>query len=73
MPSGIVSVEGKFTKGAPVDLKAARLGVMGTGLVNYGSEDICKIMGLKSTQIKSHLGNKPYDEVIHRDNLVITL
>ena len=73
LPSGIVSVEGKFTKGAPVDLKAARLGVMGTGLVNYGSEDICKIMGLKSTQIKSHLGNKPYDEVIHRDNLVITL
>ena len=73
LPSGIVSVEGKFTKGSPVDLRTVPLGVMGTGLVNYGSEDICKIMGLKSTQIKSHLGNKPYDEVIHRDNLVITI
>ena len=73
LPSGIVSVEGKFTKGAPVDLKTVRLGLMGTGLVNYGSEDICKIMGLKSTQIKDRLGNKPYDEVIHRDNLAITI
>jgi glutamate 5-kinase len=29
-------------------------------------------MGLKTSQIKSKLGSKPYDEVIHRDNLVIT-
>jgi len=73
LPSGIVSVEGKFSMGAPVDLKTVPLGVMGTGLVNYSSEDICKILGLKSTQIKGRLGNKPYDEVIHRDNLVIII
>jgi glutamate 5-kinase len=30
-------------------------------------------MGLKSSQIKSRQGYKPYDEVIHRDNLVITI
>jgi glutamate 5-kinase len=29
-------------------------------------------MGLKSSQIKQRLGQKPYDYVIHRDNLAIT-
>jgi hypothetical protein len=29
-------------------------------------------MGLKTSQIKSASGAKPYDEVIHRDNLVVT-
>jgi glutamate 5-kinase len=29
-------------------------------------------MGLKTGQIKAKLGSKPYDEVIHRDNLVLT-
>ncbi len=45
---------------------------MGIGLVNYSSADIRKIMGYKSGRIKERLGYKPYDEVIHRDNLVIT-
>jgi len=45
---------------------------LGTGLVNYSSSDIRKIMGLKSGKIKECLGYKPYDEVIHRDNLAIT-
>jgi hypothetical protein len=29
-------------------------------------------MGLKTNQISARLGQKTYDEVIHRDNLVIT-
>ncbi len=30
------------------------------------------LLGLKTSQIKARLGQKTYDEVIHRDNLVIT-
>ena len=30
-------------------------------------------MGLRTSQIEEHLGYKYYDEVIHRDNLVMTL
>jgi glutamate 5-kinase len=40
--------------------------------VNYSASDIRKIMGLQSRQIQDRLGEKPFDEVIHRDNLVIT-
>jgi len=72
LPSGIVSVEGEFDVGAPVEFKKGNHETLGTGLVNYSSTDIRKIMGLKSNQIKERLGYKLYDDVIHRDNLAIT-
>jgi glutamate 5-kinase len=72
LPSGIVHVEGEFNVGAPVEFKNGDNETLGTGLVNYSSADIRKIMGLKSSQIKKILGHKPYDDVIHRDNLAIT-
>ncbi|MFY9943742.1 MAG: glutamate 5-kinase [Desulfobacterales bacterium] len=72
LPSGIVAVEGEFGIGAPVEFKRGNGDVLGIGLVNYNSADIRKIMGLRSNRIKSVLGYKPYDEVIHRDNLALT-
>lgn len=72
LPSGIVSVVGEFGTGAPVQFKKNNDTLLGAGLVNYSSTDIRLIMGLRSCQIKNRLGYKPYDEVIHRDNLVIT-
>jgi glutamate 5-kinase len=73
LPSGIVSVEGEFSVGAPVEFRKTDDETLGTGLVNYSSSDIRKIMGLKSSQIKNRLGHKPYDDVIHRDNLAVTV
>ncbi|NQT68910.1 MAG: glutamate 5-kinase [Desulfobacteraceae bacterium] len=72
LPSGIVGVEGEFSVGAPVEFRRGDGETLGTGLVNYSSVDIRKIMGLKSSQIEQCLGQKPYDYVIHRDNLAIT-
>ena len=71
LPSGVVSVDGNFEVGAPVAVGTGTE-VFGTGLVNYSAAEIRKIMGLKTGQIKQRLGAKPYDEVIHRDNLAIT-
>ncbi len=72
LPSGIVDVEGEFGVGAPVAFKNGDDEILGTGLVNYSAADIRKIMGLKTDRIRQVLGEKPYDEVIHRDNLTIT-
>lgn len=72
LPSGIVSVEGDFDVGDPVEFRGLNNEELGKGLVNYSAVDIRKIMGLKSSQIKNRLGYKPYDYVIHRDNLAIT-
>jgi len=72
LPSGIVAVEGEFQKGAPVTLKTPACADIGTGLVNYSAADIQRIMGLQTEAVQQCLGEKPYDEVIHRDNLALT-
>jgi glutamate 5-kinase len=72
LPSGIVGVEGEFGVGAPAAILNQEGTSIGIGLVNYSAADIRAIMGLNTCQIKEQLGAKPYDEVIHRDNLVIT-
>ena len=72
LPSGIIAVESEFNIGAAVEFRNRNNEILGIGLVNYSAADIRKIMGLKSSQIKTALGHKAYDEVIHRDNLAIT-
>ncbi|NOX33219.1 MAG: glutamate 5-kinase [Deltaproteobacteria bacterium] len=71
LPIGVVAVEGDFEEGAAVSFKTLSNEVIGTGLVNYRSSDINLIKGLKSCQIEACLGGKHYDEVIHRNNLVL--
>lgn len=71
LPIGITGVIGDFEEGSPVKVIADDKNVVGTGLVNYCASDIRKIMGIKTNRIASKLGQKTYDEVIHRDNLVI--
>jgi len=72
LPSGVVGVEGEFDVGAPVEFRNGESEILGVGLVNYCAGDIRKIMGLRTDNIRKHLGHKPYDEVIHRDNLTVT-
>ncbi len=72
LPIGITSVVDDFSMGSPVDICSSGGMVLGRGLVNYSSSEIRKIMGLKSDKILQVLGSKPFDDVIHRDNLTIT-
>jgi glutamate 5-kinase len=72
LPSGIIRVEGRFSMGNAVLLVNVKGDELAMGLVNYHSGDIKKIMGLKSGEIENILGFKYDDEVINRDNLVIT-
>lgn len=67
---GITEVDGEFDQGACVELVSLER-VIGRGLVNYSAADIRRIRGQKSAQIPEILGRVPYEEVIHRDNLVI--
>ncbi|MCJ7774337.1 MAG: glutamate 5-kinase [Desulfobacterales bacterium] len=72
LPIGIVDVKDDFHVGTAVEIRSDKNTTLGIGLVNYSAADILKIKGLNSNQIKKQLGYQPYDEVIHRDNLVIT-
>jgi glutamate 5-kinase len=71
LPSGISAVEGRFTVGDAVACLDSSDTVWAKGLVNYGSDEIRRILGKKSEEIADILGYKDYDEVIHRDNLVV--
>ena len=71
LPSGIVSVEGKFKKGASIIITGPDGSDIARGLSNYPAEQIKLILGLKTSQIFKALGEKPYDVVVHRDNMVI--
>jgi glutamate 5-kinase len=41
------------------------------GLVNFDAGELRRIRGAKTRDIATRLGYKSFDEVIHRDNLVI--
>jgi glutamate 5-kinase len=41
------------------------------GLVNFDADELRKIQGAKTREIGQRLGYKSFDEVIHRDNLVL--
>ncbi len=71
LPSGITAVHGGFESGDAVACQDRAGREFAKGLVNYSSEAIAKIKGLKTGDIQKTLGYKDYDEVIHRDNLVI--
>lgn len=71
LPSGIIEVKGRFSIGDGVSIIDEEGEEFARGIGSYSSSEIEKIMGKKTQKIEKILGYKDYDEVIHRDNLVI--
>lgn len=70
LAAGIKSTEGKFQPGDTVRIVTVEGREIARGLANYSCEEVEKIMGVHTHEIADILGNKPYDEVVHRDNMV---
>lgn len=71
LASGLVAVEGSFSEGQVVTVVDREGREVARGLVNYSAAELNQIKGLKTDAIEKLLGHKNYDEVIHRDNLVV--
>lgn len=71
LPSGILKIEGNFDIGKTVEIATQDGNIFGRGLVNYSSAELNKIKGCQSKEISKILGYKYFDEIIHRDNLVV--
>ena len=71
LPAGIKKISGEFKQGDTVDLQTEEKLLIARGLTNYSSKEIEKIMGCNTADIMQRLGQKTFDEVIHRDNLVV--
>jgi glutamate 5-kinase len=68
---GIVQVNGSFQRGSVVSLYTPSGEEIGRGLCNYPSTEVAKIMGQGSEKIAGILGHRPYESVIHRNNLAL--
>lgn len=71
LAAGIKGVEGSFEQGSTVSIVNQEGWEIARGLANYNTEDARKIMGAHTHEITKILGHKPYDEVVHRDNMVL--
>ncbi|HWI55566.1 MAG TPA: glutamate 5-kinase [Desulfobacteria bacterium] len=72
LPSGVTGVEGDFEMGNTVCVWFNDLEI-GRGIVNYSSSETSRIMGKKSKEIEKVIGHKDFDEVIHRNNFVLSI
>jgi glutamate 5-kinase len=72
LPSGVLEVDGAFDEGDLITIINQAQAELARGLINYSSEQLTKIKGKQSSEIEAILGYQATDEVVHRDNLVIT-
>ncbi len=68
---GIVSIDGEFERGDPVQVLCGKGQPVAMGISNYAARDLVKFAGHQSMEIESILGYTYGEEAIHRNNLVM--
>ena len=71
LPSGLKEVRGAFGVGECVRCLDLAGKEFARGLVNYSAQELNRIRGLHTSRIEKVLGYKAYEEIIHRDDLVV--
>ena len=72
LPVGVTGVAGRFERGDAVIVRAAGGRELARGLSAYSDGDAARIIGRRSSEIEKILGYRGRDELIHRDDLVLT-
>jgi glutamate 5-kinase len=71
LPAGVVRVAGDFARGDVVEIQSPDGAAVARGLSNYDAAVVERIRGKKTAEVRALLAEEAYDEVVHRDNLVI--
>jgi glutamate 5-kinase len=72
LPAGVVAVAGRFERGDLVIVRDRTGRELARGLVAYSAADARRIAGHRSREIEALIGYRGRDEMIHRDDLVVT-
>ncbi len=72
LPAGVTAVSGRFERGDLVVVRNRAGRELARGLIAYSAEDAKRIAGHKSREIAALIGYRGRDEMIHRDDLVVT-
>ena len=73
LAAGIVAVDGAFMRGSTVRVLTQDGQEIARGVVNYGSDELAKLMGRQTKDFPAALTQQEdfHEEVIHRDNMVL--
>jgi glutamate 5-kinase len=72
LPAGVTRIEGRFERGDAVTVRDDDGVEIARGLSAYSSEDARRAAGRRSQELEAILGYRGRDEIIHRDDLVLT-
>jgi glutamate 5-kinase len=73
LPAGIRQIDGRFERGDAVQVCDSQGREIARGLAAYGAADAERIAGKRSLEIEAILGYRGRDEMIHRDDLTLTV
>lgn len=71
LAAGVRAVAGEFEHGNTISVLTEDGREIARGIANYNAEETKRIMGAHTPEIAGLLGYKTYDEIIHRDNMVV--
>jgi glutamate 5-kinase len=71
LPSGVIAVDGVFTRGDCIKVIDKQGKEIALGLAGYSSDETFIILGRQSSHIEKLLGYKRRPEIIHRNNMVL--
>jgi len=72
LPAGIRQIDGRFERGDAVLVKDRDGREVARGLTAYNASDAERIAGKRTVEIEAILGYRGRDEMIHRDDLILT-
>ena len=72
LPAGIRQIDGRFERGDAVLVKDRDGREIARGLAAYNASDAERIAGKRTVEIEAILGYRGRDEMIHRDDLILT-
>jgi glutamate 5-kinase len=72
LPAGVTRALGRFERGDTVSIIAPDGTEVGRGICAYSDTDAARIIGRRSADIEAVLGYRGRDEIVHRDDLVLT-
>jgi glutamate 5-kinase len=72
LPIGMVAVEGDFSRGDVIAIRDAQGQTIARGLANYASAEARLLCRKQSSEFEALLGYTAENEMVHRDNLVLS-
>lgn len=71
LPAGVTGVSGTFDAGDPVELVGPDDVVVARGLVAFASDEVPRLLGRATAELRAELGDGYDRELVHRDDLVL--